>query len=196
MNITTHPEFRRRPRALRVTALCHSRPRTALVAVVLVIGLIRGGAPAAAHEGSAADLRVGHRVERIVVQGAVANEKRQVDVHLWYPADPQDAAGRPKAVYTSALHGKPLPHGWLPLSWTVEAETAREGAAIDPAGGTFAPIVFSHGATNDPLDYAHTLEAIASAGFIVAAPGHTGNTQDDVRRDYINAVARARSVRV
>ena len=117
---------------------------------------------------------------------------RQVDVHIWYPADPKDAAARPKALYTSALYGKPLPHGWLPLSWKVEAETAREGAALDPDGGPFAPIVFSHGATNDPIDYAHTLEAIARAGFIVAAPGHTSNTQDDVRRDYVNAVAGAR----
>ena len=56
--------------------------------------------------------------------------------------------------------------------------------------------MFSHGATNDPIDYAHTLEAIARAGFIVAAPGHTSNTQDDVRRDYINAVAGAAVVRV
>ena len=46
--------------------------------------------------------------------------------------------------------------------------------------------MFSHGSTNDPFDYAHTLEAIASAGFVVAAPGHTNNTQDDARIDFIN----------
>ena len=138
----------------------------------------------------AADTAVGHTVKQVDVAGSLPGEVRQVDVHLWYPADPQDAAGRPKAVYTSALHGKPLPHGWLPLSWKVEAETAREGAAFDPDGGPFAPIVFSHGATNDPIDYAHTLEAIADAGFIVVAPGHTSNTQDDVRIDFINEQAR------
>ena len=175
----------------RSPALGHSR----LLATVLVIagaGLAHGAATAAASDGSPAELPVGHTIKRVALPGTVVNEMRQVDVHLWYPADPQDAAGRPKAVYTSALHGKPLPHGWLPLSWKVEAETAREGAAFDPDGGPLAPIVFSHGATNDPIDYAHTLEAIARAGFIVAAPGHTSNTQDDVRRDYINAVAGAR----
>ena len=76
------------------------RQFSALVVVVLAIGLVHGGAPAAA-----ADLRVGHRVERIVVPGAAENERRQVDVHLWYPADPQGFSAVPKAVYTSALHG-------------------------------------------------------------------------------------------
>ena len=50
-------------------------------------------------------------------------------------------------------------------------------------------IVFSHGSTNDPIDYAHTLELIAGAGFVVAAPYHVNNTQDDVRIDYINQEA-------
>ncbi len=50
-------------------------------------------------------------------------------------------------------------------------------------------IVFSHGNVNDPIDYAHTLELIAGAGFVVAAPYHVNNTQDDVRLDFINAQA-------
>ena len=87
------------------------------------------------------------------------------------PGDRGDAAARPKTVYRSALHGRPLGTDlWSPLSWTVEAEIAREGAAIDPAGKPFPVIVFSHGNTNDPIDYAHTLELIAAAGFVVAAP--------------------------
>jgi predicted dienelactone hydrolase len=154
---------------------------------------------AVALPASAKASEVGHRVERIVVEvdhialdGSVVNEPRQVDVHLWYPADPLDAAQRPKAVYKSALHGESLPDGWEPLSWSVEAESAREGAAFDPSSGPYAPILFSHGAVNDPSDDAHMLEAIAKAGFIVAAPGHTNNTQDDVRRDYINALNGAR----
>ena len=52
-------------------------------------------------------------------------------------------------------------------------------------------IVFSHGNTNDPIDYAHTLELIAAGGFIVAAPYHVNNTQDDARMDYVNDQARA-----
>ena len=45
---------------------------------------------------------------------------------------------------------------------------------------------------NDPIDYAHTLELIAAAGFVVAAPYHVNNTQDDVRIDYINQQAGTR----
>jgi predicted dienelactone hydrolase len=48
-------------------------------------------------------------------------------------------------------------------------------------------VVFSHGSVNDPIDYAHTLELIAGAGFVVAAPSHVNNTQDDVRIDFVNA---------
>jgi predicted dienelactone hydrolase len=182
-----------RPRAAALAPgaalVTRSRRLAALVTATVALGL--GGqlaaAATAASDGSAAELPVGHTVKHIVVRGA-QNDPREVDVHLWYPADPQDLAARPKAVYTSALYGKELIHNgpWDPLSWTVEAESAREGAAIDPAGGPFAAIVFSHGSTNDPIDYAHTLEAIASAGFVVAAPGHTNNTQDDARIDFIN----------
>jgi predicted dienelactone hydrolase len=129
---------------------------------------------------------VGHRIERLVVTGAAQGELRAVDVHLWYPAT---AAGAtlPKAVYTSPLNGRALIPGKAPLSWTIEAEVAREGAAIEPAGGAFPVIVFSHGNNNDPIDYAYTLEEVAAAGFIVAAPYHTNNSQDEVRIDYANA---------
>ena len=49
--------------------------------------------------------------------------------------------------------------------------------------------MFSHGNTNDPIDYAHTLERIAAGGFVVAAPSHTNNTQDDTRIDFFNTLA-------
>ncbi len=148
--------------------------------------------PADAHAAGA----VGHTVKTIDVPGWVGKSQtaatRSVVVHLWYPADAADAVTRLKATYTSELFGKPLPNGWAPLSWKIEAATAREDAKFDASGAPYAPIVFSHGANNDPFDYADTLEAIARAGFIVAAPGHTNNTQDDVRIDYINALAGAR----
>jgi len=136
---------------------------------------------------------VGHTVKRIVVPGSAQGESRNVDVHLWYPADEPRLSDTPQTVYKSALHGRPLiPGRWDPLSWTVEAEIARENAAIDPHGEAFPVIVFSHGSENDPIDYAHTLELIAGAGFVVAAPYHVNNTQDDVRIDYINKEAGVR----
>jgi predicted dienelactone hydrolase len=171
-----------------------SRPRhiAVLLAATLALGLI-GQLPDPARAeaaGQAADLRVGHTVKHIVVKGSAAGEDRQVEVHLWYPADKNGLSDRPKAVYRSALYGKTLiPGRWDPLSWQVESEVARENASIDRGGPAFPVIVFSHGSTNDPIDYAHTLELIAGAGFVVAAPAHVNNTQDDERIDFINAEA-------
>src|SRR5688500_9259485 len=56
-------------------------------------------------DASAIDAAVRHKVERITKLG----ESRTVDVHLWYPADPVDAAGRPRASYTSVYNGVQLP---------------------------------------------------------------------------------------
>jgi predicted dienelactone hydrolase len=180
----------------------------ALIAAVLTLGLfgpMPGAAAAAADDttGSDKELDVGHRIEPIVVPGSslcpdlnqpCTLEPRQVDVHLWYPADEEGLSQLGKTEYTSRLWDDDRvtrgPLGWTPLSWKVEAEIAREDANIDPSGAAFPVIVFSHGATNDPIDYAHTLELIASAGFVVAAPQHVNNSQDDVRIDYVNTQAR------
>jgi predicted dienelactone hydrolase len=181
----------------------------ALIGTVLALGLaahMPRDAAAAAGAGPAKNLRVGHTVKRMVVPGSFCNrdpkdpgdpqdpvpaeceglhEGRLVDVHLWYPADRKG----PKTVYRSALYGRTLiPDRWDPLSWQIEAEVARE-APIDTDGQRLPVIVFSHGAVNDPIDYAFTLELIAGAGFVVAAPYHVNNTQDDVRIDYINTQA-------
>jgi predicted dienelactone hydrolase len=159
---------------------------TALVAVITV-----GAAVPASAEGA----DVGHRVENLTVPNSVTcpvpNQPcdRKVMVHLWYPANQHGFSQAPKTEYTSALHGRALPAGWAPLGWKVEAEIARESDAIDPHGQPFPVIVFSHGSTNDPIDYAHTLELIAAEGFVVAAPYHANNTQDDVRIDFINREA-------
>ena len=155
------------------------------VLAVLVAGLTVVAAPA-----RAADYPVSHSVRQLVVPSLVQpTATRKVDVHLCYPAAAADAATRPKTVYRSALYGRSLgTTAYTPLSWQVEAEIAREGAAIEPAGKPFPVLVFSHGNTNDPIDYAHTLELIAAGGFIVAAPYHANNTQDDARIDYANSL--------
>ena len=141
-------------------------------------------APASAQVG------VGHRVENLVVPGSAQNEARKVKVHLWYPAEAGAYAAAPKTTYTSSLYGRPLiADRWDPLSWKLDAELAHETSAVDPQFGRLPVIVFSHGSVNDPIDYAWTLEEIARAGFVVAAPYHVNNTQDDVRIDYINQQA-------
>jgi predicted dienelactone hydrolase len=143
--------------------------------------------------------RVGHRVMRILVPSSVAgrppcvppsvNGCRQVDVHLWYPADPWEYFHAAPTEYSSSLYGAPLPALWDPLSWKVASSSAREGPSIFRGPPEYPVIVFSHGNTNAPIDYAFTLEDLASAGFVVAAPNHANNSQDDVRMDFANAQA-------
>jgi hypothetical protein len=135
MTLTTHDTFR----------------KGALIATTLALGFaahVPGEATASTRE--AAEQRVGHTVKRITVRGSFCHpdapalppaecqglrEDRPVDVHLWYPADHRGLSEKPKTVYKSALHGEErIPDGWDPLSWTVEAEIARENAAIDPQG--------------------------------------------------------------
>ena len=136
-------------------------------------------------ESAAAAFPVGHTVKKIEVAGTAPNERRAVDVHLWYPAA---AATGPVTVYKSALHGKALPAQWDPLAWSLQSKLAREDAAIDTTSAKpFPVIVFSHGSVNDPHNEATMLELIAAAGFVVASPAHVTDTQDDVRIDFINA---------
>ena len=157
-----------------VGGMCRRFPLLA----ALVAGVVLTS-PAAA---LAADFAVGHKVVRIAKPG----ESRTVDVHLWYPADAADWVGRPKTSYSSSIYGIPLPGGFSPLSWRFDAELAHEGAAVAAGGPAFPVIVFSHGSVNDPINSAHLLERIAADGFIVAAPTHVTDTQEDVRVEFIN----------
>ncbi len=149
---------------------------------------------------SAPTYRVGYRTESLEVTGTLG-ETRPIQVHVWYPARNQDDCGEAAdfaqgpggchaapAAYTSRLAGVPLVAGWSPLSWTI-AGNAFEGARVAEGDERFPVIVFSHGNTVNAIDYAYTLEALASYGYIVAAPDHVNNTQDDVRIDVVNATA-------
>jgi hypothetical protein len=135
------------------------------------------------------NFKVGHTVLLLDVPGSFG-ETRPVAVHLWYPADKRAYDKAARTTYTSALAGVPLIEAqWDPLSWEIQAESARENIPIYDKGPPFSVIIFSHGSTNDPIDYAYTLENLASEGFVVAAPAHVNNTQDDVRIDFINEQA-------
>jgi hypothetical protein len=170
------------------SVLGHKMKRMAGVAILAaVVLLIAATAPPAFADG----LRVRHTVETLVVPGSVEGSSRPVKVHLWYPADKRTLSAALTTEYTSALHGQPLLSQWDALSWKVESEMARDIDAIDPHGKPLPVIVFTHGATNDPIDYARTLERIAAEGFVVAAPYHVNNTQDDARVDFINGRAHA-----
>jgi predicted dienelactone hydrolase len=80
--------------------------------------------------------------------------------------------------YTSRLNGISLHQ--------IGSSESFENLPIARGHHPFPVIVFSHGHQNNAID---SLEALASFGFIVAAPDHLNNTQDDVRIDFINSMA-------
>ncbi len=187
-----------------------------VVALALAPAVGRAGREDASGESSGATppFRVGHTVKTIIVKGALdpltgtSGEKRPIQVQLWYPARAADDCAdsdsgergpdgcqAPMAVYSSPLNGlygellSPL--HWSPLTWTIPGAMAREGAPLAETGGPLPVIIFSHGNQNSAIDYAYTLEALASQGYIVAAPDHLNNTQDEVRIDFANAALNA-----
>jgi predicted dienelactone hydrolase len=132
---------------------------------------------------------VGHtRLELNLV--GVAGEARPVDVEVWYPASHKGFGNAPPATYRSRLHGVTLdPARWDPLSWELVSAIARAGAPIHDRGQAFPVVIFTHGNGSTPFDYIQALEHLASHGYVVAAPWHTGNNQDDNRIGFLNRQA-------
>ena len=80
-----------------------------------------------------------------------AGVRRPVDVLLWYPADKKSYETGSPTVYGLRLNGVTLdPTKWDPASWTVIAERARDGVAVDQDGPSFPFIIASHGGPGDP----------------------------------------------
>jgi len=130
--------------------------------------------------------RVGHTRIEVILTGSVG-ERRPIDVEIWYPANTKGFNAAPVTVYRSRLFGVPLiPARWDPLSWQITSGVAKENVQIRARGRAFPVVIFSHGAGSSPLDYIPTLEHLASHGYVVAAPWHTRNNQDDTRTNFIN----------
>lgn len=161
--------------------------------VTLAAALLLLPSRAAAQSGN---FPVGHATRLLNVLGT-RGESRSVNVHLWYPApNPQNcqsgngnSQGCPPSVYTSRLYGVPLLPQWDPLRWTIGSTKAFEELPVSSAQNSYPVIIFSHGNQGNAIDYVYALEALASHGFIVAAPDHVNDTQDDVRIDFINTQA-------
>jgi len=143
-----------------------------------------------ANAGDWGNFDVGSAVVHVELKGTVG-ERRPMDVLLWYPADKKSYANGTPTVYASRLNGIPIihptdPDRWVPMSFVVPAERARNRVSVDQGGPSFPLILYSHPAASDPQNPAYTLERLASHGFIIAAPWHNGDTQDDQRIDIIN----------
>jgi len=92
---------------------------------------------------------------------------RTFSVEVWYPVRPNDHAG-PLAFYDFQL-----------LGLGFSSERARDGAPVAP-GTAFPLVVFSHGSSGINVQSTKLCETLASHGFVVAAPSHSGNTAIDV----------------
>ncbi len=94
---------------------------------------------------------VGYREDLASTRASTTTgEPRTLEISVWYPA------------------GAPGPPG-----------TRHVDAAPDASGAPYPVIVYSHGNTSIPFEATYYTEHLTSWGFVVIAPGHTGNTQGD-----------------
>ncbi len=91
-----------------------------------------------------------------------ARDDRTLRVDLWYPVDEADAADSPRAMYV------------LQEPFSLESDVAVEGLPVSARPGQTL-LVFSHGYGGTNTQSTPLMETLASHGFIVASPEHTGN---------------------
>jgi len=143
-------------------------------ALLIITGLIGCAGPP---DVDAPDLpgpwAVGHATHTLVDVGEAG---RELPIDAWYPVDPGAEAGfEPTEYPLQAFIGLP-------------SAVAFEGA---PRAALDAPLlVFSHGYQSINTQSTRLCETLASHGFFVVSPGHTGNTQDDPSDDFPTAASR------
>ena len=116
---------------------------------------------------------VGHGTDTIHDVGETG---RSVSLDFWYPAHSDDTDGSDPTEYL--LQG----------IFALPAELAFEGP---PGASIDAPlVVFSHGYQSINIQSASMVETLASHGFVVVAPNHSGNTQEDPSDDFDTAASR------
>jgi predicted dienelactone hydrolase len=115
-----------------------------------------------AEAGAAGPYAVGLRTLTLTDSG---DESRSFSVDVWYPVDAADTTGLANAEY-SFIPG---------LGYTSEVSFTDAPAAEGP----FPLVVYSHGSGGFRWVATFFTEFLASKGFVVAAPDHTGNTAID-----------------
>jgi predicted dienelactone hydrolase len=106
-----------------------------------------------------------------------AREGRELIVNVWYPVDDADAATEPRTEYP------------LQEVFRLASEVAVDDLPVS-SEGPHAFLVFSHGFGGINTQSTPLMEALASHGFIVASPEHTGNTALDASDDDATAAAK------
>lgn len=135
-------------------------------ALVLAVGLLAVNLAGVAAASDVPDVtgpwKVGHTAFTAV---DTSRDDRPLPLHIWYPVDTPDWIGGP-TFYT--LLG--------PIGLT--SALAIDDVDVSSAGPR-PLIVFSHGFGGISLQSVRLMEHLASHGFVVVAPEHTGNTQFD-----------------
>ncbi len=95
-----------------------------------------------------------------------AREDRSLALDVWYPVDPEDALDAEPSSYDLVFAALESPN----------ALQAPPGLSAGPR----PLVVFSHGSFGIRFQSFFLTEALASHGFVVAGPDHTGNTAADL----------------
>lgn len=160
--------------------------RVALSFVALLFLLVaadaQAGRPRYADPRELGPYGVGHRVYEL---NDAARDDRYLRTEVWYPTE--IGAEGDSTFYDFQFFG-------LGLTSPVSIE---EAAVADHLG--FPLIVFSHGSGGVSFQSTPLMEMLASHGFVVVSPNHTGNTTNDVLGGtstpfYVTAENRPRDV--
>jgi predicted dienelactone hydrolase len=155
------------------TSTTSRAPGQAFLSAVLAATLSAAGLALAATDYTApGPLPVGFTVVHLTTTSVTTGAPRVLDTLVWYPA----------------MAGTGTPDG----AFVRDADVAK---------GRFPLVVFSHGSCGIPAQSGFLMQALASRGFIVAAPPHPGNTTSvecfagsDLQDSYANRPADVRFV--
>ncbi len=103
-------------------------------------------------------------------------DERSLLVDLWYPVDAEDAQDAPRTKY--------------PLGGGMGLESAVAADDLPVCGRQNQTLlVFSHGYGGINTQSVELMEALASHGFVIASPEHTGNAQASLTDEFDQAAA-------
>jgi predicted dienelactone hydrolase len=138
-------------------------PLLLLFAVALTAAPAQAGRFRYADPNEQGPWSVGHTIYELTDP---ARGDRPLRVEFWYPVDPDDAGGEP-TYYDFQFFGLGL------VSPYAQQDVPFSRDAYLPF------VVFSHGSCGVSFQSTPLMERLASHGFYVAAPNHTGNTANE-----------------
>jgi predicted dienelactone hydrolase len=141
------------------------QPSSTVSLSLLLCSSLLHSASASEPPGSYGAWAVGHRQ---LASADASRGNRSLPLEVWYPVDAPDAVG-PLTLYTLVSS----------LGLTLASAVAYAGVPVSNAGPR-PLIVFSHGSGGLAIQSIKLMEHLASHGFVVVAPSHTGNTQADI----------------